>query len=255
MSFDLVAASIVVFLVAQAGILLFGAYRGIEIARSMVGSLYRRRAYWIPVLMVVIVLNNFVSNFSPQNLIGGIASLATPFVLVLVLLRVVSAGIGVAIQTDFFHRDTLHWATLGRVASLVMVVSLLLGFGAIFVLYEFYQSPADVPELLQLAVVQFEVLFVVIFSYEAVVLLVASLRTSDKTFRNHVRFLGLALALALVTNAIDLPSNGLDIYALADYGIGVIATYFLYRSVMSLSVVGKIEKVAGSALPPASKSG
>jgi hypothetical protein len=246
MSFDIVTVSIITLLFAQAAILLFGALRGFEIARSLVGSLYRSRAFWFPVLMILIVVNDVFTNLPfPPGLLGGVGYLVVPFVLVLVMVRVAGGAIEVALQTDFFHRDTLRWGTFRKFVYGAMAASVLLIVGAVAVIEVSYSNApySSVPEDLQLGIIQFTIVFVAVFSYEAVALLVASLRTSDKTFRSHVRLLGMALAFVIVANLVDSPSTGFDVYALADYAISLVATYLLYRAVMSLSIVGKVEKV------------
>jgi hypothetical protein len=253
MSFDIITSSIIVLLVAEGGILLFGAFRGFEIAKSLVGSLYRRRAYWFPILMIMIVVNNVVTNLPfPPGLLGGVAYLIVPFVLVLVMVRVAGGAIEVALQTDFFHRDTLRWGTLRKLVYGAMAASVLLVIGTVAVIEISYSNApySGFPMGLQLGIFQFTIVFVAVFSYEAVALLVASLRTSDKTFRSHVRLLGLALAFVIIANLVDSPSTGFDGYALADYAISLVPTYLLYRAVMSLSVVGKVEKVVGAEPKP-----
>lgn len=154
------------------------------------------------------------------------------FLFLLFLLPYVDGGVLAALDTDFFHRDTLLWRRLRKPAFLVIYASF--AAFAVFAASMSFVVPSSSPPFLFLYVV------IIILGYGAVTLVVAARRTADRTLRRHIGYLGLSLAGFIAQTFLFNPSS--IYFSLAEDAVYLAAVYVLYRAVMSLSLVGRIVK-------------
>ena len=81
------------------------------------------------------------------------------------------------------------------------------------------------------------------FPYLAIALIVASRRTPDRTLKMHVRFIGLAIVGYIGATIISSGGGIHDVItSLVDAFFVILGVYALYRSVMSLSPLGRVAK-------------
>lgn len=222
------------------GILVLGIYRAMEMRRAFVVGVYRSRATWSTLLMLVIIvvlLSSFVP-FPSSGVLSLVGSVPFPS-LILVFVAYADKSVLAAMETDFFHRDTLGW-TRGRwpVAIVLVTFVVILGVGGAIL------TPAEQASPLWAAIINlFFVTLAAILAYLAASLIVGARRSADRTLRRSIALLGLALfTLVLSIVVTSLLTTGTVPYALANQGTGVAGIYLIYRSVTSLSPLGRIEK-------------
>ena len=214
--------------------------------RGFIDPVYRSRALWSAVLMFVIILTNlngFVSlpNDTISNLIGF-----SPFVaIVLVSYVYVDRSVMVAVSTDFFHRNTLHWLQFRRLGYGLLGATSLITYGLIIVAPQYfvsgYPTPAHPPLFVAIGLNQFFAVIIFVLGISALALGVASRRTSDRNLRKSIRLLGYALGSFVATIFITSVSTS-DAASIVGNILSLIATYFLYRSTISLTALGRVEK-------------
>jgi len=207
--------------------------------RGFVDATYRSRALWAAFFMSVIAITN-AANFVPipNDALGSALSFAPFLALVIVCFVFVDKSILVAVQTDFFHRNTLRWLALRRPA----LTSLVLSSAVIMVAVLSYGSQADTPLWVNLGYYQFFLVSALVLGVAVVALIVGSRRTPDKTLKKHIRLLGYALAFFVVSLVAGFSAS--DAAYVASEGLTLFATYFLYLSTMSLTSLGRVEKDA-----------
>ncbi len=211
-----------------AGILLLATYRALKIGRALVSSVYRSRAYWLAALTVIFIISAFNAYVTyPNTPLGYFLSRNDynfPFLVGLaVVFAFVDSVILVAIEMDFFHRNTLHWKQLRMPTYAVFLVS-------IFIL--------SIPNSLLFNALS---LFLPVISagYAIAVLIVASRRTPDKTLKKHTRLLGYAFVIYIVSVLVFMiPIWG---NLISDLFV-IISAYLIYLATMSLSPMSRIEK-------------
>ena len=220
-------------------ILLLGMYRAVEMRRVLVNPVYRSRATWSAFLMLVILiqlLSNFVS-FPNSGVVSVIGALPT-YALLLTIVAFADRSVLVAMATDFFHRDTLGWLRVRWPAALVLlssVVAITITFVIII--------PSAQPSFWEGVIgVLWFVVVAAVLAYVSSALIVGAMRSSDRNLRRSVLFLGLAISTLVLSIVLTIPfSHGLP-YAIVYHGSTVVGIYLIYRSVISLSPISKIEK-------------
>jgi hypothetical protein len=230
--------------VVQIIILVVGIYRTVTMRRGFFDPVYRSRALWSAVLMFVILLTNLMTfvnlpNDTISNLIGF-----SPFVaIILVSYAYVDRSVVVAMSADFFHRNTLHWLQFRRLGYGLMAATTLVTYGAVIVAPEYlaYSGPTSASSGFGILFYQFFLIVIFVLGISALALGVASRRTSDRNLRKSIRLLGYALGLFVVSLSIGTGSNS-GVANIAGNILTLGATYFLYRSTMSLTALGKVEK-------------
>lgn len=81
-----------------------------------------------------------------------------------------------------------------------------------------------------------------VLAYATAALIVGARRSSDRNLRRSILFLGLAVLTLVLSLVLTFPfSEGIP-YAIIYQGSTVIGIYLIYKSVMSLTPIGKIEK-------------
>jgi hypothetical protein len=221
-------------------VLLFATYRVGGMERGFVDPIYRSKARWSAALMVVIVISS-VTNFLPLPSSGVLSELGfVPFIaIILVSFGFVDRTITIAIRTDFFHRDTIGWSR-ARIPSAVLLVI----FCGLALIVGGINNPTG--SVLFWATGIFDGFFtvvIVVLAYASVALVVGARRTPDKTLKRHVLLLGMALACFVLSIAFFLGPSSSDVVALGSDLVSILATVFLYASVMRLTVLGRVEKL------------
>ena len=228
-------------------ILAFSFYRAIEFGRVLVAGTYKSRAEWTAIFLVAAVFLLLDSNGLVPYL-SSVDYASTGFVLITVALPLfVNSNLRTAREADFFHRDALHWRSLWRATMIVVLCSVAISGVSIAYSPEVLAGTSSVWWANAGYPVSFFVLIIVSI-YGGVSLTVAARRTQDQTMRKFVRMLGFALLGLFLYFTVWIP---IDYFApgvgdaLSELGF-VMAAYYLYRAVMSLSPLGKMEKLEKS---------
>jgi hypothetical protein len=210
------------------GILLLATYRALKIGSSYVSSAYRNRAYWLAALAIIFIitdLNVYVTY--PNTALGWIFNrndYNLPFLVELAFAFAFIDSVNlVAMEIDFFHRNTLYWKQLRIPSYAVFLVNILVLSTSTLPLFNVLSS----------------VLPAVCAGYAIVVLIVASRRTRDRTMKRHTRLLGYAFVIFLASVLVfSLPTYG---NLLSDLLV-IIFAYLIYLATLSLSPLSRIEK-------------
>ena len=232
-SFDLIGISSLLLEIGYTFLTLFACFRAIEFGRAFVKSVYRRRAFWIAIMLLSITLSNIVSivpTLSNSALAGFIF-----FGMILVIFAFVDGAVLVARETDFFHRDMFGWMRVRLAAYVAMVASAVAGVVSLFV--------ATPDGILAILLIAFDLVIPVVFTYSTAALLIGARRTPDLTLKRHVKFLAVALALFVAIFVVS--SAGTDLAFLLGDAFSLVSIYFLYLAVMALSPIAKVVPEAG----------
>jgi hypothetical protein len=242
----MMAAALDVIALAGIVVLGLGFVRAIQMARAFVNRAYRSRAYWAALLMLTIVVGNFSGFISfPEGTLGRALSYVPFIVLLLVLLVFVDRVIRVAMEGDFFHRDILRWRTVGKATYPALVVSMAISASTS---YQVIGSSAPAPSALVLAAYfQLVVVIPLVFGYSVAALIIGGRRTPDRVMKRHIRLLGYGLLCFVV--GFPFFSGG-PLENLFGNLMTLFADLFLYFSVMSLSLLGRVEKMGEIANQP-----
>jgi hypothetical protein len=220
-------------------IFLFAAFRALTIARHLVNRVYRSRA----ILLALLIIFTIIQSYVPDSWVIFTLPVyvLTYFLLLFFFLAVIDNTALVALQMDFFHRNTLHWRDLRILVYVVFLVD-------ISVVYLFTNSGPPPNIAGRLSVIGS---FVALFVYSALTLILVAKRTPDKPMR---RFLEIVALLIIATVVSALISNYTDITAVdlfSDF-LSVALSYLTYLAAMSLSLTGKISKDKPVPTTPAS---
>jgi hypothetical protein len=219
-------------------ILVLGIYRALQMRRAFVNPAFRSRATWSVFLMLVILMG-FLGSYIPVPSSGVLSIFGfLPFIVLLLLIfAYADKSVLVAIETDFFHRDTLGWRRVRWPVALVFVASL---SAAII----FGNPPAGAPfwEFV-VGYVLWLVATAGVLSYLTAALIVGARRSSDRALRRSILLFGVALSTLVFSMVATTPfDQGTLPYVIINQGTGVVGIYLVYRSVMSLSPLSRVEK-------------
>jgi hypothetical protein len=215
---------------------IFIVFRAAEIGRAFVNRIYRNRAFWIAATTVVVLVNDFVGHF-PYAPLSNL-SVFTFLLLFPVVFTFVDSTILATLEIDFFHRNTLRWRQFRLVAYIAVYGETAILFILIYTA-TFPNAPSWINAVLNSAA--FDILFLIIlfvFVYSVLAVIVGARRIQDRIMKRHLMLLGLAVALFIISIANDVTVA----FSLIDDAISLIATYVIYRAVMTLSSVGHIER-------------
>lgn len=219
-----------------AAIALLAVYRSLTIGKSLVTRVYRTRAYWLAVLMVILAAFSVIPTDSP---IENDISTALFFLFLIPLLIFINSNVLVAKEIDFFHKDILHWHSVYRPLLAVVIADSIIG---LLVEVVFPNSPLALES--GLGFLTYFALVGVAMSYSGVAMFVIARRTFDHTMRNFIRMLGFAVLSYTIFLTIWIPLD--FIYPVLGDTVStfaaIAAAYFFYKAAMSLSFVGKIAK-------------
>lgn len=218
------------------GILAIGLFRAVEMGRGLVNRLYRGRAFWTAAVMLEIIIVLSVDYIVGT---GGPVTVILFVTLFMVLFVFADRTIQVAVEMDFFHRNTLHWRQVRKLLYVVVladVVYFIVGSAEAFV-----YPPIAFGTVLGA------------FGVTIVAAAVSARRAPDRTIKRHVRLLWVFLVSFLV--ALNTSQPGLaPAWGVVSNLFIVVVAYSLFLMVMSLSLVGRVEKGEGSNLSPLTKS-
>ncbi len=196
----------------------FAAFRAFTIGRVLVNRVYRNRAYFMGVFAIIVIV-------SLIPIPATIGKIYFPFLFVFFIM--VDSTILAALDTDFFHRNTLRWRQIRLVLYPLFVA---------FLAYAFLPSNAtnSLPGIVLDVVVA---TFLFIFVYTTATAVVSARRTPDRPLRRFMALSGLFLFGFIVNTLIfSFISKGFSFF------LFVVFAYITYRMAMSLSPVGKVEK-------------
>ncbi len=196
----------------------FAAFRAFTIGRVLVNRVYRNRAYFMGVFAIIVIVS-----LIPIPATAG--ELYFPFLFVFFIM--VDSTILAALDTDFFHRNTLRWRQIRLVLYPLFVA---------FLAYAFLPSNATntLPGIVLDVVVA---TFLFIFVYTTATAVVSARRTPDRPLRRFMALSGLFLFGFIVNTLIfSFISKGFSFF------LFIVFAYITYRMAMSLSPVGKVEK-------------
>ena len=199
-----------------------------RMSRILFERIYRSRAMWTGffaiILIVLLVVDSLTSIFSGSLSIEAIPvasripQVVAVIVFVLIFAAWIDSTIRIAISQDFFHRNTLRWASLRYLFwASILPLSLL------YVLdHQAFYAFAPIPLV-----------------YAAATLLVSGIRTRNRTMRAYLRWIGLLVLSGSIFNfliyLIPFPNLFPNLFG------GVVLAYFLYRAAKSLSPTSKLE--------------
>ncbi len=207
------------------------AFRAITIGRALVIRVYRTQAYFTAAL-AILEAGSILLNQSDK---------AYAFLLVIMFV-LVDVTILVALQMDFFHRNTLRWKQVRLVAYGLLVATFILtgitgnashghitgGLSFLNALYTFSGT------------IYIAYAFIVfIFAYPTAAAVVSARRTPDKPLRRFMALAGLFLfGLLINTLVFTLVTVVFSPFFFIAFA------YITYRMAMSLSPVGRVKKEA-----------
>jgi hypothetical protein len=217
---------------ATLAIALLGVYRSLTIGKSMVTHVYRSRAYWLAVLLIILAVDNLP--FPPSSVIGSGLGFYGFFVFLFAILLFIDSNVAVAREIDFFHKDVLHWRKI-RIPMLAIL-------GAYTVAAVILSSATSTAA--GIGLVGYFLMLGVILVYAAIEMYVIGRGTYDQTMRKFIKMLGLAVLCYLLFVTIWLPLDFIypNLGDIVTDFIIIGTAYFFYRAAMSLSFVGRIVK-------------
>jgi len=206
------------------GVFALSSLRAFGASRVLVSQAHRSRALWVLVLgiltipfeVAVLVFYFGPSGFTTEYLV----SLAFGVAFNLVAFFVLNGTIMVAQAMDFFHRDTFRWGKTNLIVLALFMVSIA---GTLF-------SPVGG--------FLFNVLWIGIFAYGAIVLVATGLRVRDRAMRTHMKWIGLfavVLSVPFLFRASPYP-------LLLGFAVGSLV---YYRATVSLLITAQVTRAAG----------
>lgn len=249
MSGDIGSLVMDLFNVVDFAIFAFGAFRAFQIGRALVTPAYKKRAFWTGALMLTFILTSVLDDYVPffsttqSTVLKAVLSEVPSVAETLILFTFIDSTLLAAIETDFFHRNSLWWKSVRLPAFAAMSVSL--------VAAETVAGYAPTSSS-WLSVGGFGIVLGLL-GFSVVALAVSARRTPDKTMRRFVRLLAYALTSFVVGITWLLLTPDTLGYDLVSDILLLLASYILYRAVMTLSPLGRVEEDAdaGASPPPA----
>lgn len=223
---------------ASGAIALLAVYRSLTIGKSLLTRVYRTRAYWLAVLMIILAL--MVLPFPYPSAVESDISFYGFFVFLFALLIFIDSNVAVARDIDFFHRDILHWRTIrlpmigiSAAGTVTILVAISVGISA--------DSFAS-----ELGLLGYFILLGVVFAYSGGAMFVIARRSYDRTMKKFVKMLGFAILSYVLFLTLFIPLDAIypqlgDV--VTDF-ILIAAAFYFYKAAMSLSSVERIAKEA-----------
>lgn len=233
------------YLIAM-GILTLGTYRALKIRRALAHPIYRSRALrlaLVAVLYFIVLITDLVPYPNQTDLVTATLITLTfnmPYlVFAFMMFASVDRTILVAIDMDLFRRNTLQWPRLRPLLYALVLGSFVLVLVANPFL--FLQNP---PLWATTADLAFYPLFLIPLGISAIALALSARRSLEKTMRRFVALFSLSVAF-FITDSILFNYVYYFYYTPAlqfvDNLVIIAATYFLYRAIISLTPLDKVE--------------
>ena len=224
MSSDLWQPLEIALILFASGVFAFSSLRAFGASRVLVSQAHRRRALWDLVLGILTIpfeVAVLVFYFGPSGLTTEyLLSAAFGIAFNLVAFFFLNGTIMVAQAMDFFHRDTFRWGETNIIVLGLFMVSIA---GTLF-------SPVGGT--------LFNVLWIGIFAYCAIVLVATGFRVRDRAMRTHMKWIGLfavVLSVPFLFRASPYP-------LLLGFAFGSLV---YYRAIVSLLITGQVTRTAG----------
>jgi hypothetical protein len=224
--------------IVGAVIMAAGVFRALSLRGAFLTSVFRSRVNWMIWMLTILTVNNLIP-YVPVLGNGGIGNLSVGeivFVFSLgIILAFVDRNLQILREIDFFHRDTYGWIR-SRKTSLAAFIAV----GAIILVASPFVGANDASQsaAYSLIAIAYFGVSASVLCYGAVALVSGARRTPDRTMRTFCKFLGIALVFGILSFTIwIIPIFGNFISGAAS----TVASYYLYRSVMALSPVTRIE--------------
>jgi len=224
MSSDLWQPLGIALVLFASGVFAFSSLRAFGASRVLVSRAHRSRALWVLVLGILTIpfeVAVLVFYFGPSGFTAEyLVSLAFGVAFNLVAFFVLNGTIMVAQAMDFFHRDTFRWGKTNLIVLALFMVSIA---GTLF-------SPVGG--------FLFNVLWIGIFAYGAIVLVATGLRVRDRAMRTHMKWIGLfavVLSVPFLFRASPYP-------LLLGFAVGSLV---YYRATVSLLITAQVTRAAG----------
>lgn len=219
--------------------MVLGIWRSAQMAHVFVDRVYKSKALWMAALTSSILISELSSFVQfPSTALESLLVISPLALVIIVSYGFVDRTILVAMRSDFFHRDVIGWMKV-RISGFVLVAGALC-----LIVPDWVLVPSGTSTPPFWSTVAFDVFVVVVplvLGYAAIAMVVSARRTADRTLKRHILFLGLSLALfAVVLALFALPST--DAFDLLEDALNVGSLYLLYRAVMSLTLLGRVEK-------------
>jgi hypothetical protein len=209
------------------------AFRAIQLGRAFVNRVYRSLANLfalvaITLLAAIVVIYPQIF-YNAYNISITITLTRDAYLIVLVGFfdRIALA----AKETDFFHRDSLHWRSIRK-----PLYAAGFGFGFIYVIISNFVPPGTPGELvlaIEIALFMFATIWV---GYLVALLFVSARRTYDMTLKRTIRLLALSAILSFAA----APFNSVVEILIVHDVFTLLGAYVFYRAVMSLSPIGRV---------------
>jgi hypothetical protein len=206
------------------------AYYALNLSKLLVGGVEKSRARWTAVLSLLLIIL-VISVFA----LGAIEIVVVAAALLLTIAGWMDSTIRVAIEQDYFHRNTLHWRTLRPLYwvgfSLTFILApLIVVFGLAKVAPHLASSFLNV------------FLTLPSFAYGSITLFVSGQRTRDRKMKSYLRWLAVSV-LSILAFGLVLTTYNLN--DLVPYLFLILMSYSIFRAARSLSPTTKIERRAG----------
>ncbi len=205
------------------------AYYSFALSRALVNREYRNRAIWTAMIAIALVATVYpllffaLSNFAPSSFFQLVTLYTVSTADLLFLYAWLDSTIRIAIGQDFFHRDTFGWSRLRYIFWTGLIpLELLIWIGLLL--------PTNYPFFVARGLA-----FAGFFGVVGLVLFVSGLRTSDRTIRTYLMWLGLIMLWALVMAVLG------TLAAFAFPSAWVVMAYLLFRAARSLSPISKLQ--------------
>ena len=227
--------------------MVLGIWRSAQMARVFVDPVYKSKAVWMAALTSTILLSELSSFVQfPSTALGSLLVITPLALVIIVSYAFVDRTILVAMRTDFFHRDVIGWMKV-RLPGFALVAGALC-----LIVPDWVLVPSGTSTPPFWSTVSFDIFVVVVplvLGYAAIVMVISARRTADRTLKRHILFLGLSLACFAVVLAL-FASPSTDLFDLLEDALNVGSLYLLYRAVMSLTLLGRVDKGTETNLHP-----
>jgi len=232
MSIDIVNLLETLVGLAATLIALLAVYRSLTIGKSLVSRVYRTRAYWLAVLMIIFAAFSLVPTTSTIE--SDISDILF-FMFLFALLIFIDSNVTVGREIDFFHKDVLHWHAL-RIPLFAVIVA-----GTAVAIVAIIDSTASTTGI---GIVVYFAILGIVFTYSGATMLAIARRTHDRTMKIFVKMLGFAIISYVLFLTLFIPLDAIypSLGDVVTSFIAIAAAYFFYRAAMSLSPIGHIEK-------------
>jgi hypothetical protein len=247
-----IVVAVVVSEVAPAAICLYAAYWAFSVRKALAGKMYRRHAFILGVLCVIVAMLGFFT-YSPNQAVEDLLILVYSGAFIF-LFAFIDSTVPLARRSDPLLRSVLRWDRL-RVALWIDTGALVVVNAISEALYS-GSTPSQVGFLLNILWFVFSA---VLFGASGVALVIGARRSRDLVFRQNLKWLGLALVVTLLEFVYDTSLSFLypnlstfdffySYYAVPMGLLAIVVAYFLYQSARSLAPISSFQESESGSL-------